>query len=124
VHPGLLASAALDGRQIEQLGRFVVGWTPLYLHHADLVLNGHIHNYQRFAQLNPSGQTAADGIREVIAGTGGESLGGLSSSTTPQATVRLKTFGYLRLILHPDSYDGTFVKADGSTGDTFSGSCH
>jgi hypothetical protein len=99
-------------------------WTLLYQHHADLVLNGHIHNYQRFPQLNPSGQTAADGIREVIAGTGGESLGGFSSSASPAATVRLKSFGYLRLVLHPDSYDGTFVKADGSIGDTFSGTCH
>ena len=99
-------------------------WTLLYQHQADLVLSGHLHNYQRFAQLDPSGQTAADGIREVIVGTGGESLGGFSSSANPKATVRLKAFGYLRLVLHSDGYDGTFIKADGLVGDTFSGTCH
>jgi hypothetical protein len=99
-------------------------WDLLYDAHADLVLNGHIHNYQRFGVLNPSGQADANGIREVIVGTGGENLGGFSSTANPKPTVRLKKFGYLRLVLHPTSYDGTFIKADGTTGDTFDGTCH
>lgn len=99
-------------------------WTVLYQYHADLVLNGHVHNYQRFAQLNPSGQADPNGIREVVAGTGGESLASFSSTASPSASARVKAFGYLRLVLHPGSYDGTFLKSDGATGDTFTGTCH
>ena len=60
-------------------------WNLLYQAHADLVLNGHIHNYQRFAQLNANGQADPNGIREVIVGTGGESVSGWASNPTPEA---------------------------------------
>ena len=42
-------------------------WTLLYQKHADVILNGHVHNYQRFPKLNPSGQPDPLGVREVIA---------------------------------------------------------
>jgi Calcineurin-like phosphoesterase len=99
-------------------------WSLLYQHHADLVLNGHLHNYQRFAQVNASGQPDANGVREVIVGTGGASLQGFSSTANPMATVRLKKFGYLRLVLHPSGYDGTFILPSGSIADSFSATCH
>jgi hypothetical protein len=99
-------------------------WSLLYQAGADLVLNGHIHNYQRFPLVNANGQPDPSGMREVIVGTGGENLGSFSSKAKPLATVRLKTFGYLRLVLHPSSYDGTFLEANGTIGDTFSGQCH
>jgi len=99
-------------------------WNLLYQRHADLVLNGHIHNYQRFAQLNANGQTDPNGIREVIVGTGGESLGPYASNPTPKPSVRFRLFGYLRLVLHPGSYEASFIASDGTTKDNFSATCH
>ena len=49
-------------------------WTALYSAHADIVLNGHDHLYERYAQQDPSGVAAANGIREFVVGTGGENL--------------------------------------------------
>ena len=54
-------------------------WTALYNAHADVVLNGHDHVYERFAQQDPNGNATANGIREFVAGTGGESLFSLSN---------------------------------------------
>lgn len=99
-------------------------WNLLYQYGADLILNGHIHNYQRFALLNPSGVADPNGIREVIAGTGGESLSGLGAKPNPVPQVRFKTFGYLRLVLHPSGYDGQFIDTGGTVRDSFSGTCH
>ena len=49
-------------------------WTALYNAHADVVLNGHDHLYERYAQQDPSGTASTAGIREFVVGTGGESL--------------------------------------------------
>jgi acid phosphatase type 7 len=50
-------------------------WQDLYQAGAELVLNGHDHDYERFAPQTP--QAIADpkrGIREFVVGTGGRSL--------------------------------------------------
>src|SRR5919204_1683166 len=50
-------------------------WQDLYAAGADVILNGHIHNYERFAPQDPSGNLDnAAGIREFIVGTGGKGL--------------------------------------------------
>src|SRR5206468_3924444 len=46
-------------------------WNLLYQYHADVILNGHDHIYERFAQQDPNGNATPSGIREFIAGTGG-----------------------------------------------------
>ena len=103
-------------------------WHLLYTHHADLVLNGHVHAYERFDQLTPKGQSSPKGIRELIVGTGGDSLQATSQSPVPQPQITLSSFGFLRLVLQPTGYTGTFqeVASSGavSVGDSFSGSCH
>lgn len=48
-------------------------WQALYDNHADVVLVGHDHNYQRFALQNSAGVADTAGIREFVIGTGGES---------------------------------------------------
>src|SRR5262249_58606394 len=49
-------------------------WRDLYKAHADLVLNGHEHSYERFAPQDPDGNLdPKNGIREIVAGTGGRS---------------------------------------------------
>jgi uncharacterized repeat protein (TIGR01451 family) len=100
-------------------------WSVLYAGHVDVVLNGHVHTYARFAPLDPSGNNdPANGIREVIVGTGGESLVSASPSASPAPLVNYRGFGYLRMVLHPTGYDAQFIAANGAVKDTFSGTCH
>jgi acid phosphatase type 7 len=47
-------------------------WHILYNHHADVILNGNTHRYERFARITPGGKrSSARGIRQFIVGTGG-----------------------------------------------------
>ena len=99
-------------------------WDILYAAHADVILNGHVHNYQRFPKLNPSGVADPNGIREVIVGSGGEKEGSGSANATPQPTVRLKKFGYLRMTLQANGYSAQFIDPSGNSQDTFSDTCN
>ena len=47
-------------------------WDALYAAGAELVLNGHDHDYERFAPQDPGGAyDPAHGIRQIVVGTGG-----------------------------------------------------
>jgi hypothetical protein len=101
-------------------------WNLLYAAHADVVLNGHDHIYERFAPQNPSGQLDnATGIREFIVGTGGANH---TSIVAPAANSEVRiatTFGVLELTLDPTSYSWSFVPIGGQpVMDTGSGTCH
>jgi hypothetical protein len=91
-------------------------WQALYDAHADVVLNGHVHNYERFAPQNPSGGAdSSRGIREFVVGTGGKSLAGFNT-VRPNSQVRNNSaFGVLKLTLHASSYDWKFVPQAGKT---------
>ena len=90
------------GRQTGEL------WRVLAEHRAEVIVNGHDHHYERFAPV--------DGIRELVAGTGGAEL-------RPTLTVRRGSevrdvrYGVLVLTLHRDSYDWTFLSTDGTVRD-------
>jgi hypothetical protein len=105
-------------------------WQLLYRAGAEIVLNGHNHNYQRYAPMDAAGRSApATGVREFIVGTGGRNLNNLGSvSTMPPtfATGQATSFGILALTLRPDSYNWSFRTADGSPAftDTGTASCH
>jgi acid phosphatase type 7 len=101
-------------------------WKDLYAAHADVVLNGHAHLYERFAPQSPARQPDSDGIREFIVGTGGERLSPIDASNAPQSVVLDNhTFGVLRMTLHPTSYDWQFVPVRGGTfTDSGTGTCH
>jgi acid phosphatase type 7 len=101
-------------------------WQMLYDAHADLILNGHDHDYERFAPMDPSGkETRPNGIREIVVGTGGGALREFHE-IQPNSEFRLqKVFGVLQLTLHPASYDWQFMPADGSQiTDAGSTPCH
>ena len=100
-------------------------WSALYNAHADLVLGGHDHLYERYAQLDPSGTATANGIREFVVGTGGESLNGLGSSNPNLQASDTHDFGVLVLTLHPTSYDYKFISTSGTVKDSGTGvACH
>jgi 3',5'-cyclic AMP phosphodiesterase CpdA len=101
-------------------------WRDLYAAGVEVVLNGHEHNYERFAPQTPDG--AADpesGIREFVVGTGGRSHYPMAAAL-PNSDVRnTDTFGVLALTLHADGYDWEFVPEAGqSFTDSGSGTCH
>jgi hypothetical protein len=100
-------------------------WDALYDAHADLVLNGHDHVYERFAPKAPTGAVEPGrGLREFIVGTGGIGGGGFG---TPQPGSEVRnggTRGVLKLTLHPTSYDFEFVPTAGASfSDSGSGTC-
>jgi acid phosphatase type 7 len=101
-------------------------WGDLYAAHADLVLAGHEHSYERFAPQNPEGQAdPLNGIREIVVGTGGRSHD-LLGFATPNSEVReWETFGVLKLALSPGKYTWEFIPEEGKTfRDSGNGVCH
>jgi acid phosphatase type 7 len=101
-------------------------WQDLYAAHADLVLAGHEHSYERFAPQDPDGKADAEhGMREIVVGTGGRSHDPLGFAT-PNSEVRdWETYGVLKLTLNPKNYVWEFIPEEGRTfRDVGSGTCH
>ena len=81
----------------------------------DIILNGHDHDYERFAPMDVNGNASAVGVREFVVGTGGRNHTAFDT-TQPNSEVRNNdTFGVLRLTLHADSYDWQFLPIPGQT---------
>lgn len=101
-------------------------WQALYDGNADVVLEGHEHNYERFAPLDPSGQLdTARGVRSIVVGTGGRSHYAFGTPITGSEVRNSDTFGVLQLTLRPSGYDWQFVPEAGTTfADSGSGACH
>lgn len=101
-------------------------WDVLLRHKADLIVNGHDHNYERFARQNRNGTATADGIRQFVVGTGGAELRAMKSPK-PNSEYRNNThYGVLLLTLRPGSYEWVFMATDGSIPDRSTGAekCH
>jgi len=106
--------------------RFDAFWQALYEYRADLVLVGHEHHYERVAPLNPAGELdAVNGIRQIIAGTGGRSLRPTFLPRDGSEVRRADAHGVLKLTLHHASYDWEFIPIAGeSFTDSGSADCH
>jgi hypothetical protein len=105
--------------------RFQPFWDALYAANADVVVNGHDHNYQRYAPLTPSGaRDDARGLREFVVGTGGRSHYGLRSDSRREAADST-SYGVLKLTLRATSYEWRFLPEAGKTfTDSGTGTCH
>ncbi len=105
-------------------------WNLLYQYKADLVMNGHNHNYERFNPINPSEQADPNGIREFIVGTGGAPGDGYTYAShplQPNEVVRNQVvqYGVLKMTLSASSYSWTWLPAAGYTfTDSGSANCH
>ena len=100
-------------------------WQILYEAGAELVLNGHEHNYERFAPMNATGQADPQGLREFVVGTGGRNHYDFGTIETTSEVRDNTSFGVLKLILRPTGYDWQFIPAAGSTfTDSGSTECH
>ena len=101
-------------------------WEDLYAAHADLILAGHEHSYERFAPLDPEGKPdPAHGIREIVVGTGGRSHDPLGLPTPNSEVREWRTYGVLKLTLAPGKYSWEFIPVKGEMfRDSGSGLCH
>jgi hypothetical protein len=97
-------------------------WDRLYAAGADVILNGHDHDYERFGPQDPAGLATPNGIREFVVGTGGRTLYSFGT-VRENSEFRLSKFGVLRMTLHPTSYDWRFQGEDGITYDLGGGNC-
>jgi hypothetical protein len=94
---------------------YTVWWQDLYNAHADIVLDGHDHDYERFALQNPNGVADPNGVREFVVGTGGagqRSFGTIQPNSQVRST---GTFGVLQLTLGLHSYSWQFIPIAGKT---------
>jgi hypothetical protein len=101
-------------------------WQALYDAHAAVVINGHDHNYERFAPQNPEGASdAARGIREFVVGTGGKNHRPILLAKPNSESRNADAYGVLKLTLRPGAYDWQFVPEAGkSFADSGTGKCH
>ncbi len=100
-------------------------WKALLDAGADFVVNGHDHDYERFATQDSAGAATSRGIREFVAGTGGADLRSFSHPPVANSEVRNSaTHGVLKFTLHATSYDWEFIPSDGAFTDSGSSPCH
>jgi hypothetical protein len=90
-------------------------WNVLYNHHADVIVSGHDHVYERFARQTPSGALDEHGIREFVVGTGGAELGGFNYEARHSQVRNATTRGVLKLKLMSGGYSWKFVPVAGKT---------
>ncbi len=101
-------------------------WQDFYQYGGDIVLTGHSHFYERYALMNPDRQADPTyGIREIIVGTGGSNVYAPGTPLPLTEAQNGDTYGALKMVLHPDSYDWQFVPIPGETfTDSGSQPCH
>jgi hypothetical protein len=102
-------------------------WVDLYNANAELVLNGHDHDYERFLPQDANATyDPAHGVVEMVVGTGGGNLrvfNGVVANSFVRGNI---SFGVLTLTLHANSYNWQF-QPDGHSGaftDSGAATCH
>jgi hypothetical protein len=91
-------------------------WDLLARAKAEIVLQGHDHDYERFAPIK--------GIRSFVVGTGGKSQYPTLVPRPGSVVRNSTTFGVLRLTLRPTGYDWKFLPAGkGTFTDAGTGRC-
>jgi hypothetical protein len=104
-------------------------WSELAGAGVELVMSGDDHDYERFAPMDTNGNYSANGVRQLVIGSGGRSHylfsdpGGVVKA---QSEVRDDaTFGIMRLVLRTGGYDWEFVPEAGKAFiDSGSDTCH
>lgn len=101
-------------------------WQALYDAGADVILDGHDHDYERFAPQTPAGVLdRSRGIREFVVGTGGRSHRAPGAPVANSQALNGDTYGVLKLTLAAKSYRWQFVPVAGGTfRDSGSAACH
>ena len=100
-------------------------WEALHAEGGDVIINGHDHDYERFAPQDPAGREDRErGIREFVVGTGGTGLREFEE-IAPNSELRANiSHGVLKLTLRPRGYEWEFIPTEGSFSDRGSATCH
>jgi Calcineurin-like phosphoesterase len=121
-HKPLFSSGGKHGDDLEVKPFF----QALYDANADVILNGHDHDYERFAPQDPDGKAdSARGIREFVVGTGGKNHRPFTEPHVNSEVRNADAFGVLKLTLSTNGYDWQFIpEADKTFADSGTGTCH
>jgi acid phosphatase type 7 len=108
-HPLYASGSGYDSPEVKPF------WHILYNHHAEVILNGHAHRYERYARIKPSGaRSLAKGIRQFIVGTGGAPGGSQHGPNDPRVQAKkVGAPGVLKLDLGSGFYHWKFVPVAG-----------
>ena len=100
-------------------------WRTVVEMGVDVVVNGHDHDYERFAPMGVEGNADPNGPRLFIVGTGGGVLREFGE-VKPNSEVRYSgTNGVIQFKLYPTSYEWTFYPVDDpAKTDMGTGTCH
>lgn len=101
-------------------------WEILNQAGAEIVLNGHAHDYERFAPQTPDGvRDDLNGIREFVVGTGGYAANAFEKIMPNSEARSTGVFGVLKLELNSGEYKWQFIPVAGEKfTDSGSGKCH
>jgi acid phosphatase type 7 len=99
-------------------------WRPLYEAGVELIVNGHDHDYERFAPMRPDGLRYWKGIRQFVVGTGGANLRSFGTIKPNSQARQSSIHGVLKLFLADGEYSWRFISADGTYTDRGNTSCH
>jgi hypothetical protein len=100
-------------------------WQQLHDAQAELIVNGHDHDYERFAPQDPSGKVERPGgLREIVVGTGGAELRTFKQQAPNSEFRAAGVTGILRLTLHAVNYDWEFLPIGSDIADSGSTPCH
>ncbi len=99
----------------------------LYETGVELLVSGNDHDYERFAPQAPDQTPDPDsGVVQFVVGTGGKSHGRINLPLERNSVAQnADSYGVLRLVLHPTSYEWGFFPIRGRTfTDSGSADCH
>ncbi len=100
-------------------------WHVLYDADVDVVVNGHDHDYERFAPQDPAGREDRErGIREFVVGTGGVALRDFAQIAANSELRASLTHGVIRFTLRVGAYDWAFVPTTTDFEDRGTANCH
>jgi hypothetical protein len=106
-------SSGPHGSQPQEALWMMEAWRVLYEFGADVVINGHDHDYERFAPQDPNGKADPNGIREFVVGTGGAGLYTFRTVKANSESRSDRSYGVLKLELGSTDYRWEFVVAAG-----------
>jgi hypothetical protein len=107
-------SSGPHGGEVQNATHMQEAWRVLHEFGADVVLNGHDHDYERFAPQDPKGKPDPEhGIREFVVGTGGGGLYEFRQVLRNSEARANRSYGVLKLTLGPTDYSWEFVAAAG-----------
>ncbi|MBI3745692.1 MAG: metallophosphoesterase [Chloroflexi bacterium] len=100
-------------------------WQALADAGAEIVVNGHDHDYERFAPQTVDGAADPKGLVEFVVGTGGRSHYAFRTTAANSVIRNGDTYGVIDFTLYPASWSFSFVPVEGGTfTDAGSGTCH